>query len=418
MNETKQNTLKLVIKDFQGIENLTIEFHQGQFTAIQGASSSCKTAMIRAMEALIKNPKGAAKFIRHGCKQTIVELTIPDYGTVKWTRNKTKAEYYFHDFNNPDKPEEDKTYKNIGRTDIYNVLPNFPLRKFDKNKSLLNFQTEWEHLFPFGMTDQDTFILFEDMFKISETHQVSSLIKNDISILKQEGDAVVTVINKHNEKRHHIKEYNPAKVIQQVQELQSKLARITNTVAEISADLSKGSIIVQYLLKSREIVPYDFSRINVLNELMADFLLAEQLQKITEIEVNTTPVKDFPIEKVTEDLNRCRTIDTLLNINPIQFKPKDLGDISLISLTFPGDKVLELLDKELLLYPIPRTPFEFTYIGINNDYNTGKNIIKEVKEAYKETEELQKEYDILLSSMAKVQTCPVCGNKVDIKCII
>lgn len=73
------------VRDFQSIGHARIEL--GWWTSLVGESDIGKSAMVRALHALLTNWRGD-HFIRHGSKETMVEITLADTTTVTWAKKR------------------------------------------------------------------------------------------------------------------------------------------------------------------------------------------------------------------------------------------------------------------------------------------------------------------------------------------
>ena len=84
--------MKVHIKNFQSIEDVSFEIPEKQFTCIVGPSNIGKSALRRAFECLIYN-NSEASYIRKGTKTCSIEVTFDDGSIIKWYRNKKTAGY-------------------------------------------------------------------------------------------------------------------------------------------------------------------------------------------------------------------------------------------------------------------------------------------------------------------------------------
>lgn len=84
--------MKIRIKNFQSIEDVSFEIPENSFTCIVGPSNIGKSALRRALECLVYN-KSEASFIRNGTKTCSVEVTFDEGTVVKWYRDKKTAGY-------------------------------------------------------------------------------------------------------------------------------------------------------------------------------------------------------------------------------------------------------------------------------------------------------------------------------------
>lgn len=157
--------MKLKIKNFQNINEAEIDFKPG-ICVIQGESNNGKTAILRAVKAIITNPTGAGHFVQHGKKSATVELSN-NGETLLWERTKSSVNYTYNgqNYTKASKQTSDD-FCNLGFV------------KGQKGE-LLNLTDEWSVLFPFGYTDTELFKLFEDLFSITDSAKVLEGMKGD-----------------------------------------------------------------------------------------------------------------------------------------------------------------------------------------------------------------------------------------------
>ena len=157
--------MKLRIKNFQSISDADIEFPVG-ITVIQGESNNGKTAILRAVKAIVTNPTGAGHYVQHGKKSASVELTN-NGETLLWERTKSSTNYKY----------KDQVYQKASKQDSDSFC-NLGFVRGSKGE-LLNLSDEWSVLFPFGYSDTELFKLFEDLFDITDSAKVIDGMKGD-----------------------------------------------------------------------------------------------------------------------------------------------------------------------------------------------------------------------------------------------
>lgn len=81
--------VKIKVENFQSIKKAELEV--SGFTAVTGPNNSGKTALMRAVRGVFTNA-GGTNFIRHGEKESIVNLKFDDGNSVEWRKGK-KPEY-------------------------------------------------------------------------------------------------------------------------------------------------------------------------------------------------------------------------------------------------------------------------------------------------------------------------------------
>lgn len=84
--------MKIHIKNFQSIEDASLEIPEKSFTCIVGQSNIGKSAIRRALECLVYN-KSEVSYIRNGAKSCSVDVTFDDGTSIQWYRDKKTAGY-------------------------------------------------------------------------------------------------------------------------------------------------------------------------------------------------------------------------------------------------------------------------------------------------------------------------------------
>ena len=178
--------MKVTINNFQSIGNAELEFDKG-LIAITGPNSSGKSAIFRALRSVIENPPVAKHSVKKGTKRAEVTVSdLPGVPPVTWARTVSESSY---------KTSEGE-FQRAGRNDVFDFLPAFPLR-VDGDR-LLNFQTEWDTLFPFERSSTELYALFEHIFSVVDSASIVGVIKGDeknakaqIELLTNELNAIV-----------------------------------------------------------------------------------------------------------------------------------------------------------------------------------------------------------------------------------
>lgn len=164
--------IELYLENFQIFEKVKFSFDSG-VTVITGPNSSGKTAIIRAVEALLLNPASAGRWVQHGKKYVRVGLKIGERGWIVWERSKTGVVYR----------EGREEYLKVGRKGAIEVIPNLGFRK-DLTGRILNIQSEWDCIFPFSYSPSEMFRFFESVYQIFKSEEVYGKIKEDLQAVK------------------------------------------------------------------------------------------------------------------------------------------------------------------------------------------------------------------------------------------
>lgn len=217
--------VKLGIKNFQSITQAKLSFEPG-LTVLVGTNSSGKTAIFRAIRALITNPtRSGATYIQHGAESCQVGLRIDDGEAVWWTRVKGSSSYKVGE----------EVYAKAGRTKIHTIRMKYPLL-VEESGRLLNFHSEWDVLFPFDKTPADLFKMFEDVFQVSSSTTILDLFKDDEVKTKTTVDTLKAQKEKNTNKRVAIEEFKQKVNVSKLQDYQS---RYPSSQGELSRDLTQ-----------------------------------------------------------------------------------------------------------------------------------------------------------------------------------
>ena len=158
--------MKLKIKDFQSISDLEVNFNKGEISCIVGESNQGKTAILRAIKAVLLNPQSTAHYIQHGKSKAQVTLENNNE-TLTWERTKSSNSYIY----------KDKSYVKASRQSSKDFCDLGFITDFKGN--LVNLSDEWALLFPFGYTETELFKLFEDLFSIVDSAKILEGMKAD-----------------------------------------------------------------------------------------------------------------------------------------------------------------------------------------------------------------------------------------------
>lgn len=130
--------MKVTIKNFQSIEDLTFEIPEKSFTCIVGPSNIGKSAIRRAIGCLLYN-NSEASYIRNGTKECSVQVIFDDGLDVKWSRSTSDSGSYVIN---------GVSYSKLNKT-VPEYLSKRGFRELFLNKDRVNVQmpTQYEQVF-------------------------------------------------------------------------------------------------------------------------------------------------------------------------------------------------------------------------------------------------------------------------------
>ena len=158
--------MELKVKNFQSLKDISLEFPEGQITALLGESNQGKSSVLRAIRAVVTNPQGSGHYVQHGKNKT--EVTLANNGnTLTWERTKSTTNYKYNDevFTKCSK-QDSSVFCDLGFV-------------YDQKGKLLNLSGEWDTLFPFALSDTELFKLFEDLFSIIDSAKILDGMRGD-----------------------------------------------------------------------------------------------------------------------------------------------------------------------------------------------------------------------------------------------
>ena len=254
--------MRLELDNFQSITHADITFEPG-ITCIQGCSASGKSALLRAIKAILLNPSSTKHYVKEGTKSTTVTLES-NGNSLTWNRDKSTIKYYYlgEEYQKASK-QSASDFCDLG----FIVSP--------KGK-LMNILDEWDVLFPFGESDTELFKIFEDLFSIADSAQVIDGMKADENTCnKNISDARNTLSNcllkvELLDKVLNNKENNQSEIIAQV------LAQKSTELEKLYADLDRVKILNSYPKELDTLETFNFNA-DLVNEVLE---LENQLNKV------------------------------------------------------------------------------------------------------------------------------------------
>lgn len=160
-------SLRFGLQNFQSIEKARFVFEPG-LTVFIGPNSSGKTALLRAVKALVENKPSSHEFVKHGTESCTVALAVDGQPPVYWQRWPNTSVYKIGD----------QVYEKAGKTKLHTLLPQFPF-VYDTTGRLVNIHSEWDRMFPFGYSGTELFRLFEDIFQIADSAAIVKGMRED-----------------------------------------------------------------------------------------------------------------------------------------------------------------------------------------------------------------------------------------------
>lgn len=378
-NKSEDTKLELSLTNFQSISNADFVFGKG-INLLLGQSNSGKTAVLRAIKALLMNTSGSARYIKHGA--TEAEVNMKYLGNdITWNRTAKEINYNVNG----------EPYRKAGNSDLFKILEDngFTL---DGKGELMNIEGELQLPFPMDRTPSELFKLFENIFCVSDSSIVLKTYKEQEASknveLKSEEANIATIEGKIKAIEGLEKEVDINKLSKYKDELvkkdkeftlvkknYTKLKRLTNFINHVNIDSSKLN------------TEFSNEKINEYNKIKQDINKIKKLSKLIKRFKDINLCKEFTLDK----LNEYRTIE--ISYNKLN-KLKDIVNREYTLKSFSTDKLtqyLELLEKR----------------------NKIKEYAKNIKNLKKKKEALEEEYQNIQKELGDYKTCPLCGHTLE-----
>jgi DNA repair ATPase RecN len=156
---------KVTLENFQAHKYLELTFDK--FTTLTGGSNGGKSAVLRAILALVRNDS-ATDYLRHGQKTLSVKLEFEDRTTVEWVKGSGENRYTI---TNPDGTQStfDKVGANVPE-EVSVVLKLGPVVVGQNDKQYVNFHTQLEQPFLISSTPGDVAKLLGELTSASQLY--------------------------------------------------------------------------------------------------------------------------------------------------------------------------------------------------------------------------------------------------------
>ena len=403
--------LKLTIDNFQSIEHAQLEFVPG-INIIVGQSNSGKTAILRAISALLTNPSYGKTFIKHNETKATVKC---EYGGVSCSWSKSAKGGTVYNVNGEE-------YSKVGTSDITAYLPKSGFVVDGGN--VANIEGEWDIPFPFGLSPAETFQVFENVFCVSDSTTILQSYKEEEAELSKKKTDLTAQIAEYTRKKTALEELEKDVDIAKIKKELSQFEEHAQDYFKLRDDIDsieKSTVLEK--LNIDEVLPPEN---NSLQDWISCYKDLKQLLSIHERSkfFNSLPeVMEVP-ETVNEYIDCKRDYDILQKasqadnfkldreieineelLNRYLTLREDLRELELIKNADKFDISGECsLDSSLTL---PQ------YIDVRTDFTTVVNCYKKCKSLKEKGEELDKKIKEIESKLKKYDICPLCGQPLN-----
>ena len=298
--------MKVHIKNFQSIEDVSFEIPENSFTCIVGPSNIGKSALRRALECLIYN-KSEASYIRNGTKTCSIEVTFEDNTVIKWYRNNKTAGYIING--------EDFT-KLAGSVPDLLIDRGFKELTINKDKYQVQIASQFNNIFLLNETGGKVTELLSNLGNLNRIIKSNKSCLSDLKMNKSKLNIRREDILSAKEKLKSYKGLDEQR--HQVDILKDYLKDIRvikerfNAVKKIEISLNKSIRIVKILrpVKEIEIAPFDLSlnKLKMLNSLLVKLTYSQKIVSAY------TPIRS--VGKIEMDISA----DTLISLKSLLLK--------------------------------------------------------------------------------------------------
>lgn len=402
------NTLKLSLSNFQAITEGTLEFKTG-LNFIIGQSNSGKTATFRAIKDCLLNPSRSVRHINNKAQKAVVTLEY-NGNIITWTRTPNSSVY---DINGQE-------YIKVGRSSAFKLLENNTGFVLGPSGTIMNIEEELQLPFPFGMSKQDLFKLYEDVFCISDSAVILKAAKAQEEQVKTTIGNIENEIIKNNKKIEELEKFKKEVDLEFLKKCRGSLKASSNRLETLRDGLPSIRIAVK--LKGIEMEEINASFKNLLpaylekNDLKN---LAGRLRRLHKlgatVEVNHGFSEKF-LERRQELKSLQAEIDLLSKLKEITF-----DDFNIYSKLPRYSELKEAYEVASLLKKIKDIKLPTFSPSVN--YQRYKELVqisrslREVQVQIKEKRELLQKFNLeveqLTEKLKEFKVCPLCHRPLE-----
>ena len=413
--------MKVKIHNFQSIADAELVFDKG-LIAITGPNSSGKSAIFRALRSVIQNPTTAKHSVKKGTKRAEVTISGLDVPDVTWARTPTESSY---------KTAADGEFQRAGRNNVYDFLPAFPL-KMDGDR-MLNFQTEWDTLFPFEKSNTELYTMFERIFSVVDSASIVNVMKQDEKEAKAKLNVTIDELNRlvqieqirKDTLSDDMTEENISALVKKAEETEA----LASELKEAYGTLCKLSSLVELAMKVPDITvsDTDITTVKQALDLQNDYLTVCELSKLLAL-TNISPIECFlggveeyfAIAKDLEDLEAMtRIVNSFSHTTPL-FDDGSLDVVSWAleccadylnltkyeSLTNEAQRILDIYSSLTALDEVSSVLSQITQL------DDALNLDAEIKTKDAELAKLEKDLAEITAELDTIKVCPLCGTPI------
>ena len=376
------NNLNITLDNFQSISSAELTFEQG-INILVGQSNSGKSAILRAIKAVLLNPNGSARYIKKGTNKATVTIDYEN-NLIEWDREKKSSSYTVNS----------EPYGKTGNSNAFKILNDNTGFTLDNSGNLMNVEGELELPFPFDRSPSELFKLFENVFCVSDSATILKAFKEEEDNTQKQLNDVNDNIKSLNSKISALQTLKNEVDLDKLRQYKSILIELKDKQATLNEDLKElnlSRIIINKVKLNKEYTDFDLQDKGVeeYKRVLLDYNTAKQAHKL---------IKLAKTLQVSPSLNT----DLLLQYKELY---KDYNELR------NNSKLINLLDdkKEISI----DLEFCSCYNELYKDYVEVKKSMQHIKSLKNKQEELKSVITECDSKLKEYKVCPLCGHEVD-----
>lgn len=401
-------SFEISLKNFQSISGAELEFAPG-INLLVGQSNSGKTAVFRALNAVLTNPSKAKTFIKHGKGVTTVTIEY-EGNSITWSRSAKESAYNIND----------EDYTKVGNKTLFDLLPKNGFTQ-DDDGNIMNIEGEWDFPFPFDRTPSQLFKLFENIFCVSDSAVIIKSFKDDEARCVKEKGSCEDRLVRLNTKISALEELSNEVDIEQVKKRSEDLKDLYNSYKEMNKDSASLEHCSKYEeLRFDEVNPPEKLSLDEYKELYKDIsFLINKVNKRIKFVKSLPEYMEIPnslgeyqvLAKDLETLSICKKYENMdLSKEPVI--PEALAEYETLVEDLSKLENIKAASK----FTIEECPVVTNslddYLKLLEDFKTLLTLNKEYKTLKAKYTSLGEVVNEIKEKLSNYKVCPLCGHNL------
>ena len=404
------NRFDIDLSNFQSIGAAKLSFETG-ITLLVGQSNSGKSAILRAIKAVLNNPSRAKTYIKHGKTSSCVEITV-DNNTISWGRSGKESSYTIND----------ESYAKVGNKTLFDLLPDNGFVRDDED-NIMNIEGELELPFPFDRTPSQLFKLFENIFCVSDSATILKSFKDDELRYNKEISTTEEKLKRLAAKATALDELEKEVDLNGVKRDLKSFKELYDNYEELSSDIShvQRCAAISGLVFDEVTEPETYTLeeyVETRKDLSFLFHVVTRQKFLKELE----PVLKVPdtldgYEELSGDLSIIENAHRLDNLEMDMESPMETTTLDDYLELYEDIKEIERSEKasKFNMDDVPEIseqPLLETYLEMLSDYKDIVNCYQSCKAKKSAYEEAEQKIGTLQEKLKDYKVCPLCGHEL------